>query len=344
MKSFIGVDLAWGEGDDRRPANETGLVEIDEAGDVLEAGWVRGIDAVVDWLTSRATLWSLIAIDAPLVVPNALGMRACEREVGQRYGRWKVSANSTNLGRGWQAGVALRDRLEEAGFRYWSGVEDRPDESVAFFECYPYTAIVGAAEFGYDVERPRYKRMVSTLTPAERREFRAQECDELIRRFAGFHEVDPSIDLRSHEVTRALVDEPSPLLDLQYKHREDLLDAAIAAWTAALWDRFGTERCQVLGADSESDSAGRLATIIAPMRPEQARSARSTTRERSKETISDASGYRSADSSRARSLLFGGVDKVEVIKPAGRSYSFPVEGTIRVELLDGGKTLRLITD
>ena len=41
----------------------------------------------------------------------------------------------------------------------------------------------------------------------------------------------------------------SPLKDGEYKHREDLLDAAICAWTAALWARWGEVRYQVLGLD-----------------------------------------------------------------------------------------------
>jgi predicted RNase H-like nuclease len=34
---------------------------------------------------------------------------------------------------------------------------------------------------------------------------------------------------------------------LRYKHREDLIDACLAAWTAALWIERGADRCQVLG-------------------------------------------------------------------------------------------------
>ncbi len=49
--------------------------------------------------------------------------------------------------------------------------------------------------------------------------------------------------------TRRLVEEPSPNERKDYKHREDLLDAALCAWTAALWNRWGEARCQVLGFD-----------------------------------------------------------------------------------------------
>jgi predicted RNase H-like nuclease len=62
----------------------------------------------------------------------------------------------------------------------------------------------------------------------------------------------------------------NPLNDTAYKHREDLIDALLCAWTAALWSRHGTDRCQVLGpaADETNPPA---ATIIAPARAEQRR-------------------------------------------------------------------------
>lgn len=308
---------------------------IDDAGIVLDAGWVRGIDAVVSWLTARATSSSLIAIDAPLVVPNATGMRDCEREVGRAYGRWKVSANATNLGRGWQAGISLRDRLEEAGLRYWSGLGAREPSSATFFECYPYTTLVGASEFGYDDERPRYKRMVPTLTLAERREFRARECDELIRRFAGFRDSDPPIDLASHALTQTLLDEPSPLVDAAYKHREDLLDAAIAAWTATLWGRFGTDRCQVLGADSRPDSEGRVATIIAPARPEQRKSGQQSGFEsRNARTPTRSLGQESITTLRE-------IIRVEVRDSTGTEVVLSAKEGLGLELVDNGRTLQI---
>jgi len=335
--SFIGVDLAWGEGTNEKSANETGLVEIDETGNVLDAGWARGIEAVVDWLTTHAKPSTLIAIDAPLVVPNATGMRTCEREVGQRYGRWKVSANATNLGRGWQAGMALGVRLEQVGYQYWSGADDRDPAAVSFFECYPFTTLVGAWEFGYDVERPRYKRTVTSMTPSDRRAFRARECDELIRRFAGFRDVQPPLDLLSHPATRSLVDEPSPLTDVQYKHREDLLDAAIAAWTAALWDRFGSERCQVLGANSELDNDGRRATIIAPMRPEQASRA-STRRTVRKSPMTP----RSFNQAAFRHVVLSAVQRIELVEASGAARSIPVTGgELHLALSDDGTVLSL---
>jgi predicted RNase H-like nuclease len=70
-------------------------------------------------------------------------------------------------------------------------------------------------------------------------------------------------------VSRQLTVDRSPMDEVAYKHREDLLDALICAWTAALWARHGMNRCQVLGPTTPSPQPA--ATIIAPTRPEQRR-------------------------------------------------------------------------
>jgi predicted RNase H-like nuclease len=178
---------------------------------------------------------------------------------------WKVAANSSNVETNGLGGVLLRERLEAAGWRYEDGLCSGDGAQRSVSECYPYTTIVGVAELGYDV-RPLYKRKPRRIATADWRQIRAAECDELISRIAGLSTFDPPIDLRSHEVTRRLLEEPSPLADRPYKHREDLLDAAISAWTAAYWRRYGSSRCAVLGAEDPPDQEGRRATIIAPWR------------------------------------------------------------------------------
>jgi predicted RNase H-like nuclease len=100
---------------------------------------------------------------------------------------------------------------------------------------------------------------------------RGRACDELIRRVAALSTFNPPIDLRSHPETRRLIDELSPTAAVAYKRREDLLDAAICAWTAAYWHSHGFMGCQVLGLDAGSDDDEEAPTIIAPARTEQRR-------------------------------------------------------------------------
>ena len=109
---FVGLDLAWRESRPGLAANETGVAVLDPDGRVVDAGWTRGLDETVEWVVAAAGESALLFVDAPLVVDNPGGQRACETQVGQRYWRWKVSANTTNLRSPRLAGVALRRRLE----------------------------------------------------------------------------------------------------------------------------------------------------------------------------------------------------------------------------------------
>jgi len=93
-------------------------------------------------------------------------------------------------------------------------------------------------------------------------------CDDLVRRLVSLRTADPPLHLTSHPVTAKLADEASPVDDRHYKHREDLIDAVLCAWTGLLWLAHGPKRCQVLGI---GDQRTPVATIIAPARSEQRR-------------------------------------------------------------------------
>jgi predicted RNase H-like nuclease len=270
---FLGVDLAWREGRDDLPANETGVAVLDPAGRVLDAGWTRGVPDTLAWAQAAAGREDAVMfVDASLIVRNPAGQRLCETQVGQRYGAWQVSAHSTNLASPRLAGVRLLSLAGQAGWQYSDGRAGPPSSGRMMSESYPFCTLVGAAELGYDRERPRYKRPPRRLPVAQWRPQRAATCDELIRRLSRLATADPPLRLDSHPVTRQLAAVPSPLGDAAYKHREDLIDALLCAWTAALWLRHGLRRCQVLGLPDDAaagTAAAPAATIIVPARPEQ---------------------------------------------------------------------------
>jgi predicted RNase H-like nuclease len=69
-------------------ANETGMAVIDGDGQILDAGWTRGVDQTIRWADGAAGDGdTVLFVDAPLVVANEMGQRLCETQVGPRYGR-----------------------------------------------------------------------------------------------------------------------------------------------------------------------------------------------------------------------------------------------------------------
>lgn len=263
----LGIDLAWATNRKSGVSNETGVVAVELDGTVVDAGWTRGLDETLAWIETNAHDDTIAMIDAPLVVTNEGGQRACEKQTGQRYGRWKVAANSSNLNSPNLGGQELRLLLEQRGWNYSAGWSGAPPAGRHFSECYPYTTLVGATELGYDEARPVYKRKPKRMPVAVFRPQRAVVCDDLIARLDQLAQAEPPLQLRSHPVTAALLGEKTPTVDKAYKHREDLIDAAICAWTGLLWLRNGLERCQVLGDHEEANGA----TIIAPARDSQRR-------------------------------------------------------------------------
>jgi len=263
----LGIDLAWATNKKSGVSNETGVVAVEFDGTVVAAGWTRGLDETLAWIEANAQDDTFAMIDAPLVVTNSGGQRACEKQTGQRYGRWKVAANSSNLNSPNLGGQQLRLLLEQRGWNYSAGWAGPPTAGRHFGECYPYTTLVGATELGYGDARPVYKRKPRKTPVAAFRPQRAVVCDDLIARLDQLARADPPLQLRSHPLTKALLGEKTPTADKAYKHREDLIDAAICAWTGLLWLQYGLERCQVLGDHEEANGA----TIIAPARDSQRR-------------------------------------------------------------------------
>ncbi|MFT2691274.1 hypothetical protein [Clavibacter zhangzhiyongii] len=186
MRRFLGIDLAWAEGTAARPARETGLACIDDAGRVLALETARGIDEVVAWVARWGAPGAVAAVDGPLLVANATGSRLAEKEVASRYGRLGISAYPSNARMPAQGAVVLRRRLEDAGWTYddGSGVA-RDDDARTMVECYPYTTLVGAPELGFDGMKPRYKRLAPLLATAERRPHRAAEFRVVLDRRRG---------------------------------------------------------------------------------------------------------------------------------------------------------------
>lgn len=89
----IGIDLAWGE------RAWSGLAALDPSGALIDARQVRVDQEIADWFAALDDENVLVAIDAPIIVTNVTGARACERLLSRHFGRYNAScypANTSN--------------------------------------------------------------------------------------------------------------------------------------------------------------------------------------------------------------------------------------------------------
>lgn len=87
---FVGVDLAWG------PNNRTGLAALDASGRLIESGAVNSDDEILNFLQRNLPDEGVVAVDAPLVVPNDTGQRIAETSIGRTFGAYGASAHTAN--------------------------------------------------------------------------------------------------------------------------------------------------------------------------------------------------------------------------------------------------------
>lgn len=90
--AYVGIDLAWGQ------RARTGIARLDGHGRLLDCRSVFTDEEVVAAFDGAAPD-VVVAVDAPLLVSNPTGQRACERRVGQLFGARGASAHTSNLGR-----------------------------------------------------------------------------------------------------------------------------------------------------------------------------------------------------------------------------------------------------
>lgn len=165
---YIGIDLAWGAN------GRTGLAVVDGGGALIASASVRTDEEIDAWLAGHGPA-AVVAVDAPLIVPNATGRRDAERLLGQAYSRFDAGAHPTNRARPWMdppRGLRLAQR------HGWSVDPDHRGtvtEPVCL-EVYPHPGMVGLWRLGRVIpykkgsfaDRHRgFERLLALLESAE---------------------------------------------------------------------------------------------------------------------------------------------------------------------------------
>lgn len=133
MTTVVGVDLAWS------PRNTSGVVVVRD-GRVEHSATVVDEDAIVALVPASGPV--VVAVDAPVVVPNDTGRRPCDAEVSRCFARFHAGAYPANRSIPWLAeprAGGLAQRLDLAL---------DPAAERTMVEVYPHPATV--VLFGLD--------------------------------------------------------------------------------------------------------------------------------------------------------------------------------------------------
>lgn len=227
---YVGVDLAWGD------RARTGVAVLDETGRLVRSTTVRTdaeIAAVVGPSDARPRV---IAIDAPIIVPNATGSRRAEQLLHKQFGRYDAGAHPSNRSRPY-FDPPRAARLADA--HGWDvDPARRPDGTrTVAIEVYPHPAMV--ALFGLGRVLP-YKvkpgRSLETLRDAW-----GALLDHVDRVCGAVLRTDESP--RWTEIRRTVA---GATRISEVRAAEDEVDAIFCAYLAWLWGT-GDERMIVLG-------------------------------------------------------------------------------------------------
>lgn len=230
---FIGLDLAWS------PRNTSAAVVL-EAQD-RRATWVLyseqlGADSeVLPFLSESAQNGpALVAIDAPLIVPNEQGARPVDRQITHIFGRFDAGCYPANRSRGCTRGEGIVQALTYEGFVQDPYVEQRTATRTVF-EVYPHPAMI--ALFG--LERTLKYKARSGRTLVSRRQELARLRDHLLNLNHALPAMLAPIDVTARDL--------QALRGANLKRYEDLLDAAVCAYTAYHAWYWGPQRYRVYG-------------------------------------------------------------------------------------------------
>ena len=238
--SFIGIDLAWS---DRNPS---GVAVIRDGRLVAYEGGLGRLSEIVDFVGANLSRrnGSIVAVDAPLRVPNETGIRTCDRALSadwQRFHAGAYPANRRLLARdGVVRGEALTAALSERYRFHESDVIPRRTKARLVCEVYPHPALVSL--FGLD-SILRYKRGRGRSYEERWPEF--ERYRSLLR---GLRKADPPLRRTKKLLTGTDV---TGMRGAALQAYEDTLDAVTCAYIASYLWRHGPSAAKSYGALEE---------------------------------------------------------------------------------------------
>ncbi|OMQ16387.1 hypothetical protein A7K94_0202895 [Modestobacter sp. VKM Ac-2676] len=209
---FLGVDLGWTTG-------ATGVAAVDDTGRLTASGRVKTDDEITGWVAAQPGRVVVVAVDAPLIVPNETGQRVPEKLIGQAFGGFGASAHTSNRTRfpgGDTRAMRLAQRLG------WAVDPQTPTGGAVgvCIEVYPHPALVGLFQLPYRLDYKKGKD-----------QGRAPGFRSFVQHLESIPELDLAGSPRWGHLKHVLASpRPGDLTRV-----EDELDAIVCAHLAWLW-------------------------------------------------------------------------------------------------------------
>jgi predicted RNase H-like nuclease len=234
---YIGIDLAWSA---RNLSGAAALAGSPSGARLAGPPALLGdLDEVAAFVARAAGDGpAIVAVDAPLLVPNATGCRPAESALGAAFRAFEAGAHPANrrlLDRGEGVrGELLVERLAALGFRHVSAV-GAGEGGRLVTEVYPHAALV--AIFGL-ARTLKYKARPGRSAETRRAEWRRYQALLL-----SLGAADPP--LAGHD--ELLAADVAALRGRALKSYEDRVDALMCAYVALYAHRWGAARCKTFG-------------------------------------------------------------------------------------------------
>ena len=245
---FIGIDLAWS------PRNPSGGAVLSGDGHVLATASTLGGDSeVLDFVAEALPQDSpgLVAIDAPLTVPNETGARPCDRQVASVFGRYHAApypANRQNLSRyGGLRAETIQRQLQALGFRN-DPIIRRQADSRHVIEVFPHPATISLFQLNRTL---KYKARA-----ARPYDLRWRELGRLRDHLISLRESTPPLRLPLELATLPFEE----LRGRRFKEIEDLLDAIVCGYSVLYAWHHGPRGYAIYGNVKQG-------SILVPMTP-----------------------------------------------------------------------------
>lgn len=210
---FVGLDLAWGE---RRPS---GIAVVDTDGRLVDVGVGTDDDSIVAALRPYTCDECLVAIDAPLIVKNATGQRAAERELNAEFGRFEAGAHPANM-----TMPVFAARVRGAVLANALGLDMDPCSTSRrrAIEVYPHPATIALFGLGRTLKYKRRNRDAA---------HRKSELWKLLTHIESLEDRDPALRLHgSRDWIQLRAKTESAIRPFELNACEDPLDAVICAY------------------------------------------------------------------------------------------------------------------